>query len=152
MPETKIKLSDLIDGQIETLDNYLRGLLQTSSCAGYSFYEPSVKKKSGGVVFKSKLGIRMMIEGEEIRVAARVKYERGIPQRNEGEYVTLDIDYIIDKGRDRGFRVSDQVNFVDHGNGTREDSQYKISTTKLIFNEVERMIQPIMADSLIPFM
>jgi hypothetical protein len=138
------KIDDLLKGA----DEYLRSLLQRGNCVGYSFYSPSVNKDNNDVEFKSRVGIRLAVDGEEILIGANVKYTKS-PGHNK-TYVTLNVDYVFECGRDRKFVSSDTINFLE--GQSWDESHYKISTTKLIFGEVERMVAPVMTKSLMPFM
>lgn len=88
------------------------------------------------------------MSGEEKLMGAKVNYKKG--PGNGKTYVTLTVDYQLESGRDISLRLSDTINFVE-GDSRSRDSERKISTTSIIFNEVERMLAPIVAKSPMPF-
>jgi hypothetical protein len=141
-------LQEVIKTKIEETAKELSQLMVDSNCIGYSFHNQRISIDASDINFKSSIGLKLLIAGEQRLMGADVKYTK--KPGNGKIYVTLTVDYHLESGRDISLRLSDTINFVE-GDSRSRDSERKISTTSIIFNEVERMLAPIVAKSPMPF-
>jgi hypothetical protein len=144
-------LQEAIKSKIEETAKEFSQIMSRSNCIGYSFHNQKMSIDGNDLDLNSTVGLRMLMDGEHELMGAKVKYSKKSSNGSGKVYINLTVDYEMGVGRDICLRLSDTINFVEGDSRSRE-SDNKISTTNLIFNEVERMIAPIVAKSPMPFM
>ncbi len=149
MEETKNStIEKLLENKIGKLGEELRKILSESICVGYDFYDKKIEKISNDIFVICKSGLKLRSGAGEIVIGADIKYSSIIPVGRGKRFITFDIDYRLYKGRDLGFVVSDQINFLE--GESWDESLYNVPATRIMFAEILRMVQPLTTKSPMP--
>jgi hypothetical protein len=141
--ETKISKTKEFEGKIKSLASEFAKELKDGLLTGYSFFGYNINSDSNGFSMKTDSGLKMVVDGEEIRFGAYIKFERGGKSR---DYAKLYIDYEMSCGRDYTIKYHDECS----NNSTNKGSINKIDITDKLFNILYQMTNPIYSPSPMP--
>lgn len=133
--------------KVETLSNEFADKLKNAVCIGYSLFDTNIdKRSSGGLRMTSYIGLKMLVDGEEIHMSANIKFDRGTVREKPSERAWLKIDYDFAKGRDCYVRYHDEVS--NHPGNSK--SINGIRTSDMLFKVLYNLTAPIFDPSPMP--
>jgi len=141
--ETKVSKKDELQDKIKALSTEFSEELKKGLLTGYSFFGYDIKSNSKGFSMKTNSGLKMVVDGEEIRFGAYMKFERGGKSR---DYAKLYIDYELSCGRDHTIKYHDECS----NNPSNKGSINNINITDKLFEILYQMTNPIYSPSPMP--
>lgn len=126
--------------KVEMISKELAEKLRGAVCIGYSLFDTSINNiSSKGLTMTSYVGIKVMMDGEEVNLSANVKFERGTISN---EKARMKIDYDFAKGRDHYVRYHDEVS--NHPGNDKSINGIKMSDMlyKVMYNLTAPIFEP----------
>lgn len=145
--ETTTK-SEEFEEKIKSLVTEFAEGLKSGNLLGYSFFDTDIQKKSNELIMKSKLGLKVIINGETILIGAEIKFERGGHHSQPSTYAKIFIEYKMSCGRDYSIEYHDECSNHTSNTGSIND----IEITNRLYDIVYKMMSPIFENSPMPMM
>lgn len=145
------KVEEKLDERLEKVAEWsvkeFSEVLKNAVLTGYTFLSINTRYEVGKFFMTADVGLRLNISGEEIRVGAEIKFDKGSIDGKPNR-AAIDIDYEFCKGRDVKMRYHDERTNSPNGNNKSING---IRTTDTLFNLVYKMCEPMFEDSPMPF-
>lgn len=133
--------------KVETISKEFADKLKNAVCIGYSLYDTSIDKRVGeGLRMTTSVGLRMMIDGEEVTMGADIKFDRGTISHKPSEMAWMKINYDFAKGRDHMVVFHDEVS----NHPGNDKSINGIRTSDMLFKVLYNLTAPIFDPSPMP--
>lgn len=143
-----ITKSQEFEGRIKSLVTEFAEGLKSGHLLGYSLFDTDIQKKANELIMKSKIGLRVMINGEDICIGADIKFERGGHHSQPSTYAKIYIDYKMSCGRDYSIEYHDECSNNTSNTGSIND----IEITNRLYDIVYKMMSPVFEKSPMPMM
>lgn len=144
--ETKEKIEDKIEDKIEALSNEFKEILEKTSILGYSFFDTEIKNDSDGLVMKSGVGLRILIDSNKDTIGAKIEFRRGTHKQRPSDYAKITITYELSKGRNHTISFYDECGNLSGNKGSISG----IQITDVLFNICYQLTSPIFEKSPMP--
>jgi len=139
-----IRKADEFKEKIETLVKEFADGLKSSSLVGYSLFNIRINKElRGGFLMETDMGLKIILNGEEVTIGADISFERGSRSK---DYAKMYIDYKVSKGRDFTIQYHDECS----NNPSNKGSINDIKISDVLFSILYQMTDPIYKDSPMP--
>ena len=135
--------------KVEAISKEFAEKLKGAVCIGYSLFDTSIdKRNSDGLRLSTSIGLRMMIDGEEVTMGADIKFERGTVSHKPSDMAWMKINYDFAKGRDHYVMYHDEVS----NHPGNDKSINGIRTSDMLFKVLYKLTAPIFEPSPMPMM
>jgi hypothetical protein len=141
--ETQVSKMEVFEAKIKEFVKEFAEDLGNGMLTGYSFYGYDIKRDSSGFVMNTSPGLKMIVDGEEIRFGAFIKFERGGKTK---DYAKMYVEYELSAGREHKIQYHDECS----NNPSNKGSIHDISVTDKLFEILYQMTSQIYADSPMP--
>jgi len=140
--ETDEKIKDFKE-KIEVIVKEFADGLRSSSLTGYSLFNVKINKDSNGFLMETDMGLKIILNGEEVSIGADISFERGGRSK---EYAKMYIDFSVSKGRDFTIKYHDECSNTQNNSGSING----VKITDVLFSILYQMTDSIYKDSPMP--
>ena len=146
--EETISKSEEFKVKVEVISKEFAEKLKDAVCIGYSLFDTHIDKRDSELRMTTSIGLKMVMDGEEVYMGANIKFDRGTVSHKSNERAWMKINYDFSKGRDHTVVYHDEVS-----NSPGNDKSINgIRTSDMLFKTLYNLTAPIFEPSPMPMM